>query len=555
MAPLKALRRFIWLPCLVAVTLVLAAAPLLAEKRGARIDLMLRDLPPAGSAPYQSLRAAAGDATSQFLPITKTEVWRVRPSNVRALMRAAKRHHVGIEKIDHTWSQMLMPMASHHKMDSGQKSMMDLAMAAPSTAAVSMMSMAPAGMMEYALTNGMSDKSADKGPMGIRIALNDHMTITAQRTNVVVSGHRVVWHGVVEGTEDPVTIMWWNTGRVTGSVQHKNRLYQLKHMGGGMIGIVETMPEMLPDEHATMTPAQAKQMIERRAPSPPATVAPPVAPHAVPPSRPARPDRSEIETLKDAAIADSRPKRTARDERAVAAKMAPTNRVAQQAAAPRIVIDVMIAYTAKAAAHYSDIGTDLIELAIEETNRSFHMSGIDNVAVRLVHTHKTDYDESKGQHFDHLWRMVDKGDGYMEEIGRLRDEKKADVVVLILDDAKGCGLATRVGAEADEAYAVVHHECAATSYSVAHEIGHLIGARHNRPIDNSPGPYPYGHGFVSPGMDWRSMMSYRASCNGCPRMPVWSTPLTQVKGQAAGDEMQDNARVIREQAARVAAFR
>ncbi len=41
----------------------------------------------------------------------------------------------------------------------------------------------------------------------------------------------------------------------------------------------------------------------------------------------------------------------------------------------------------------------------------------------------------------------------------------------------------------------------------------------------------------------------------CPRMPVWSSPKVLVKGEPAGTPQQDNARVISEQAARVAAFR
>ena len=48
----------------------------------------------------------------------------------------------------------------------------------------------------------------------------------------------------------------------------------------------------------------------------------------------------------------------------------------------------------------------------------------------------------------------------MDEIHGLRDKYKADVAVLIVDDPQGCGLATRVYADADKAFAVVHHECA-----------------------------------------------------------------------------------------------
>jgi hypothetical protein len=150
--------------------------------------------------------------------------------------------------------------------------------------------------------------------------------------------------------------------------------------------------------------------------------------------------------------------------------------------------------------------------------------------------------------------MVDRSDGF-KEIAGLREKHKADVVILVVDDPSGCGLATRVAADADEAYAVVHHECAATSYSIAHEIGHILGTRHDKSIDKSAGPFPFGHGFVSNDMKWRTMMSYKAGCGGCPRLPIWSTPLPVYKGLPAGSVENDNARVIREQAARVAAFR
>ena len=106
---------------------------------------------------------------------------------------------------------------------------------------------------------------------------------------------------------------------------------------------------------------------------------------------------------------------------------------------------------------------------------------------------------------------------------RLRDKYKADVAVLIVDDPQGCGLATRVFADADEAFAVVHHECAATTYSLAHEIGHIIGARHDLNLDKIMTPFPFGHGFVN-GTKWRDIMSYKESCGGCPRLPVWSSP-------------------------------
>ena len=142
----------------------------------------------------------------------------------------------------------------------------------------------------------------------------------------------------------------------------------------------------------------------------------------------------------------------------------------------------------------------------------------------------------------------------MDEIHGLRDKYRADVAVLIVDDDKGCGLSTRVFASADDAFSVVHHGCAAATYSLAHEIGHLIGARHDLNMDDSKTPFPYGHGYVN-GTKWRDTMSYKESCGGCPRLPVWSSPNVLIKGEPAGTPELDNARVIFEQAARVAAFR
>ena len=223
-----------------------------------------------------------------------------------------------------------------------------------------------------------------------------------------------------------------------------------------------------------------------------------------------------------------------------AASAAKTMKEAATAKPKDIVIDVIVAYTGKAAHNYADVEHDLVGPAIAEANRSFRLSNLGHISLRLVHAYRTHYVE-EGVHFDHVWRFADKGDGYMEEIHGLRDTYRADVAILIVDDPRGCGLATRVAADAEDAFAVVHHGCAAASYSLAHEIGHLIGARHELSYVN--------------GAKWRDIMATKDSCGGCPRIPVWSSPVVMIDGEPAGTAELDNARVIAVEAARVAAFR
>jgi peptidyl-Asp metalloendopeptidase len=205
-----------------------------------------------------------------------------------------------------------------------------------------------------------------------------------------------------------------------------------------------------------------------------------------------------------------------------------------------IVIDLLVAYTRRAAEHYYEIEREVVELAIEEANHSFRLSGIGHVRLRLAHTFLTGYSE-RGSHFDQVWSMADKDNEHMRRIHALREAYRADVAILIVDDASGCGLATRVGADAHEAFAVVHHECAVANYTVAHEIGHLIGARHEL-------------GYVS-GTSWRDIMSSKQECGGCPRLPLWSNPSVLIGGEPAGTTDLNNAGIIAENAWRVASFR
>jgi hypothetical protein len=475
---------------------------------------------------YAAIRKRSETATGKLLPLTKTEVWMVPAASVDGVRKAAARRGVVMARLSETWRQVFSRAPAATRMTERQRSLVDRGKASLAALGVGLMAAPRAPMVEYALTKDADAQGPARDAATITVALSDQTSLTIRRTGVEVRPDMCIWRGVVEGTGEPATLIWWPGGRTAGTVQHSGRIYSIRHLGGELHAVVELAENRMPLEHAPMVP-------RTRADDPTLRDDPLVQ----------QGDASSVRPGKGGAPAPS-----VAPEKDATAPAAPAKSDAKD-----ITIDVIVAYTRKAASNYADIKHELIDLAIEEANESFRISDLGQIKLRLVHAYETSYVE-EGSHFDHVWRFADKGDGYMEEIHALRDKHRADVALLVVDDAKGCGLATRVYADSDEAFAVVHHECAAATYSLAHEVGHIIGARHDLNLDKAMTPFPFGHGYVN-GTKWRDIMSYKESCGGCPRVPVWSSPLVKVRGDVAGTPELDNARVIREQAARVAAFR
>jgi len=349
-------------------------------------------------------------------------------------------------------------------------------------------------------------KSAD--PFGTEVKLpfqGKYITLVRKETSFRDDGS-ITWVGEVAETGERAVLMLWGSALLTGYFAYKGTIFAVESLGGG-VNAYKELGRGLPDH-----PAETGRRDNEPIPATMPRQAPPE------PAVPAFPD----------------------DER-------------KALEAKNITIDLMLLYTKNAARHYTRDPEDLLALAVDETNETFRNSGLGNIHMRLVHTQLIDYDASAGDQFNHLYAMVD-GVGPFKDVRQLRNEKRADVVGLIIDNPTGCGLATRIGPDSDDAYFVVHHACATITFSLAHEIGHILGVRHDRFIDQSNTPFAYGHGYIGV-TKWRDIMSYNEGCGGCPRIPFWSNPRIMYKGEPTGTPAADSARVILELAERVSKFR
>jgi peptidyl-Asp metalloendopeptidase len=396
-------------------------------------------------------------------------------------------------------------------MTPAQEAMLKQAQGSREIVGIGVMKAPEATVAEYALTAGEKKKPGavlDEAAGKIVIPINDTRLVTVERTKAISSEKGTTWRGRVAETGESAVLMWWKDGHLSGVFGYRGHIYMIVNMGGDVHAVLEADPSQLPPDHA---PSSDRADAGGDRAVLPVSVRPP-------------PDIKPLQEI----------------ER-------------KQLEAEKVTIDLMLLYTRKPANRYIGDPAELLALAVEQANETFRNSGIPNLTLRLVHTQLVDYDETGSEHFEHLYNLVD-GKVAFKDVRRLRDEKRADIVGLIVDDPSGCGLSTRVGADAEEAFFVVHHSCAAITISIAHEIGHILGARHDRLIDANDTPFAYGHGYVN-GRKWRDIMSYQKGCDGCPRIPFWSNPRVLYQGEPTGTVANDNARVLLEQVERVANFR
>lgn len=206
--------------------------------------------------------------------------------------------------------------------------------------------------------------------------------------------------------------------------------------------------------------------------------------------------------------------------------------------------DLLVAYTpqARAAAGGNEAIQAVVELAVAITNLALRNSQID-VQFQLVYSYETSSNEA-GNLLTDLTRLVNRTDGYYDEVHAYRDTYHADYVTLLTAaDPTYCGMgylqSTPDNANFESAaFNTVRQACAAGDLTLSHELGHNMGLRHDWYMDAGVTPYPYAHGLASREHLWRTSMAYKDWCTivglTCVRLPYYTNPAVLLDGAPMG---------------------
>lgn len=352
----------------------------------------------------------------------------------------------------------------------------------------------------------------------ISVPLFGRRSIVLNRSSLEQEKNGLVWKGAIENQQDSSATFVIVGDVVTGNILTTGRtMYQIRYLGNGVHSLQEIDRTKFPPEgNSTEPPAEANQ------------------------------DRPQKELLAAAAAP-------------VTCNTDPANE-----------IDVLVVFTPAtrvAANGLAAIQGDVL-LAIQETNDSYNNSGIAQ-RVRLAHMEEVNYTESGSSNTDKN-RLQNPTDGIMDNVHSLRNTFAADIVMLFVETLDNCGEAFIMNPVANAfekfGFAVVMRTCATGNFSFGHELGHIMGARHNWEADSANNrPFPFNHGFLrtNPSNNttapWRTIMGVPTNNPATARIQNWSNPNVNFAGDptgvATGSRQADNARTLNTTAPTVANFR
>ena len=196
-------------------------------------------------------------------------------------------------------------------------------------------------------------------------------------------------------------------------------------------------------------------------------------------------------------------------------------------------IDVLVAYTPQARRRAGGHRAILAEIDHEVawTNEAYATSDVVH-RVRLVGAAEVDYDQS--ERFRDLDRLRSQNDGHMDEVHALRDRLAADAVVLWTTDGNVAYSFSNFDhwSNSSVAFATVTVDYPG---SFAHELGHVLGLRHNREEGSTNEPFPYSHGYKLRGIRTKGGRHYETIMDtGGGNLPRFSNARQRFRGVPLG---------------------
>ncbi|ALN78677.1 bacterial pre-peptidase C-terminal domain protein [Lysobacter antibioticus] len=224
-----------------------------------------------------------------------------------------------------------------------------------------------------------------------------------------------------------------------------------------------------------------------------------------------------------------------------------------------VTVRVMVVVTKDAkeaiAAAGGDIRSD-VEAGIANANLAYINSKV-GMTLDLANILEVNY-LTENPNLD-LDRAIKRGDGYMDEIHTARDANAADIVLFINNSDGWAGFVNKLRPDESEAFAFIGKSNILNMSTIAHEIGHLMGAAHDEFTGNNDKQYSYGQGYCTPDDRFYTIMSYGICSgfkNGRKQLRYFSSPELTFDGVTLGTvDLHDNRRVLIENKRRVAAFR